>query len=242
MSGHSKWAKIRRAKDGADQKRGAIFSKLAKAITVSAKEGGTDESTNFKLRLAVSKAKQANMPKDNIKRAIDSGAGGTGGDDYKEDVYEGYGPAGSALIIETLSNNVNRTIAEIKHTLAKYNGKLAQKNSALRLFEKVGLITITKDVVESKGKDNIELTLIDLGASDIEEHDEGITGIFPFTMFNQAADAMTKNDIPAETEILTRSFTSVTLSEKERETFEKLIDMLEELEDVETVSTNVENI
>lgn len=240
MSGHSKWATIRRAKGAADQKRGAVFSKLAKAITVAAKEGGGDEEANFKLRLAVSKAKQANMPKDNIKRAIESGTGGSGGDGFKEDVYEAYGPGGSALIIETLSNNVNRTVAEIKFTLTKYNGKLAERNSALRLFEKVGLITISNETIKEKGEDEIELVLIDLGANDTDKHDGGLTAVFPFSTFNVAADALTKQAIPAETEIVTRPFTYVSLSEKELATFASLVEKLEDLEDVETVFTNVE--
>ena len=217
MSGHSKWSTIKRAKGAADQKRGAIFSKLARAITVAAKEGGGDESTNFKLRLVVSKAKQANMPKDNIKRAIESGVGGGSGGEYKEDVYEAYGPGGSALIIETLSNNVNRTVSEMKYVLSKYNGKLAERNSALRLFETVGTVTLSEETVTNQGKDALELTLIDLNALDVEKEDGGLTATFSMDDFNNASDTLSKKGIPFETERITRPFMPVTLTDKERE-------------------------
>jgi YebC/PmpR family DNA-binding regulatory protein len=240
MSGHSKWSTIKRSKDAADQKRGIIFSKLAKAITIATREGGGDEAANFKLRLVISKARQANMPKDNIKRAIESGMGTAGNDTYKEDVYEAYGPGGSALIIETLSNNVNRTIAEIKFTLSKFNGKLAERNSALRLFEKIGLITIEKESVGAK-KDQLELLLIDAGAIDIEETDGALEAQFTFETLSSTADTLSKNGIQIETEIINKPYTPLTLSEKELKQIEKLIHALEELEDVETINTNVEN-
>lgn len=242
MSGHSKWATIRRSKDAADQKRGAIFSKLAKAITVAAREGGGDEETNFKLRLAISKAKQANMPKDNIKRAIESGTGGSGGNDFKEDIYEAYGPGGSAIIIETLSNNVNRTVSEIKFTLSKYNGKLAERNSALRLFEKIGVISFTPDTIATHGREMLELELIELDALDIEFNEGILSGSFPLERFSAVADALAKKNIPAETENVTRPLVGVTLSEKEHEQLTTLLEHLDDLEDVETIFTNVENL
>lgn len=242
MSGHSKWSSIKHAKGAADQKRGAIFSKLAKAITVATKDGGGDENANFKLRLVVSKAKQANMPKDNIKRAIESGLGGAEGNDYKEDIYEAYGPGGSALIIETLTNNVNRTISEIKHTLSKYNGKLAERNSAMRLFENAGVITLTKDTVDEFIKNDMELLLIDLGAIDIENENGGLIATFKTNLFNTAATALTKKGVPAQTESITRPLTPLTLSGKELEQLQKLYEKIDELDDVETIFTNVENL
>jgi len=241
MSGHSKWSTIKRSKDAADQKRGAIFSKLAKAITLASREGGGDQIVNFKLRLAVTKAKQANMPKDNIKRAIESGSRKAGETDYKEDIYEAYGPGGSALIIETLTNNANRTISEIKFILTKLNGKLAEKNSALRLFEKVGIVTITYDMIQKKDKDRVELLLIELGAKNIEEDDENLVAFFPAEQLNKVTNELEKQNIPALAKTITRPLIALTLTEKEGDSLKKLTTALEEISDIKTVLTNVKN-
>lgn len=164
MSGHSKWSTIHRQKETADKKRGLIFSKLSKQISIAAREG-TDFETNFKLRLAIEKAKQANMPKENIKRAIARGGGEVGGEKWEEVVYEGYGPAGVAVMTEAITDNKNRTTSEIKNIFERGGGSLAGPGSVTFQFERKGLITLAKP-------GNIEeasLKIIDLGVEDVEE-------------------------------------------------------------------------
>lgn len=161
MAGHSKWAQIKRQKGVADQRRGAVFAKLANAITVAARNG-TDPEMNFQLRIAIDKAKAANMPKDNIERAIER-VKGSGGAALEEVIFEAYGPSGTAFLIETATDNRNRTVGEIRATLNKYGGKLAESGSVQYLFNKVGRI-----VFESDRSENLELAAIDAGASDIE--------------------------------------------------------------------------
>jgi len=142
MSGHSKWAQIKRQKGATDQKRGNLFTKLAKGITIAARDGGGDPASNFKLRLAVDQAKQSNMPKDNIERAIKRGAGELEGGQIEEAIYEGFGPSGVAIIIETLTDNKNRTVSNVKHILTKYGGGLGSSNSVLWQFERKGVVRI----------------------------------------------------------------------------------------------------
>jgi len=170
MSGHSKWAKVHRQKTATDAKKGAIFTKLGNLITVAAKEGGGDLNSNFKLRLAVEKARIANMPKDNIERAIKRGTG-AGGDKLilEEITYEGFGPAGTTFVVETITDNKNRTVSEIKTAFSKNGGQLAGPNSVLWQFERNGLIYITSDQLRNKDLDQLELDLIDAGAQDIKK-------------------------------------------------------------------------
>jgi len=162
MSGHSKWAKIHRNKGVADAKRGTLFTKLGKTITVAAKEGGGDPETNFKLRLAVDKARAQNMPKENIERAIKRGTGGAEGGKIETIMYEGFGPGGSAFIVECLTDNRNRTGSVMKHLFSKYGGGIGSPNSVLWQFKNTG--TIGLSTLDGK----TELELIDLGATDIE--------------------------------------------------------------------------
>lgn len=172
MSGHSKWSKIKRQKGAADQKKGAIFSKLAKEIFLAARQGGGDPEMNFSLRMVVDKAKAANMPKDNIERAIKKGTGeDTEGAQIEEIIYEGYGPGGVALLIETATDNRNRTGAEIKHILSKHGGNLGASGSVAWMFHRKGVIVI-EGVTDA---DELTLTAIDAGAEDVEKEDTTIT-------------------------------------------------------------------
>ncbi len=164
MSGHSKWSTIKRQKEAADKQRGKIFSKLAKAITIAAREG-TDPDTNFKLRLEVDRAKQANMPKENIERAIIRASGGAGEGQLEEVVYEGYGPEGVAIIAEAATDNRNRTTAEIKQLFERGGGSLGGPGTVTYQFRPMGLITVEK----SDNPDEQILKIIDLGVEDVEE-------------------------------------------------------------------------
>ena len=170
MSGHSKWAKVHRQKTITDAKKGAVFTKLGNLITVAAKEGGEDIETNFKLRLAVEKARQANMPKDNIDRAIKKGAGlSTGKTALAEITYEAFGPSGSVFVIEAITDNKNRTVADLKAVLIKNGGQLGGPNSTLWQFERKGLILIDKNQLKNKNTDDLELDLIEAGAENINQ-------------------------------------------------------------------------
>ena len=166
MSGHSKWSSIKHKKGAADAKRGKLFSKLARAIIVAAREGGGDPAANLALQNAIEKARSYSMPKDNIERAVARGAGGDGdADAYEPIVYEGYGPCGVALIVEALTDNKNRTAAEVRHIFSKHDGNLAGSGAAAHLFERQGIVLVSAD-----GVDEEELTLAaaDGGAEDVE--------------------------------------------------------------------------
>ncbi len=168
MSGHSKWAKLKHSKGAIDTKKSALFTKLGYAITVAARQGGGDISANFKLRLAVEKARQANVPKSNIERAIERGTGELAGEEIEEVIYEGFGPEGTALIIEALTGNKNRTAASIRRIFNKHDGHLGGQNSVLWMFAKKGIIRVVLDEPEEK-KEEIQLKAIESGAEDIKE-------------------------------------------------------------------------
>lgn len=166
MSGHSKWSKIKWQKASSDAKKGKIFSKMARLITVAAKEKGADPETNPKLRLAIEKARQANMPKENIERAVKKGAGQEQGASLEEFTYEAYGPEGLALILEGITDNKNRTLGEIKNILSRHQGKLANPGSVTYLFNRVGILEF--EISDVNQKESLELTAIESGAQDIK--------------------------------------------------------------------------
>ena len=165
MSGHSKWATIRRKKGAADAKRGQLFSKLTRAIIVAAREGGGDADTNLALANAVEKARQASMPKDNIERAIARGAGaGAGGENYEQVVYEGYGPAGVAVLVEALTDNRNRTASDVRHLFTKNDGNLGATGAVAWQFERKGVILVDASAID---EDELVLLAADAGAEDV---------------------------------------------------------------------------
>lgn len=171
MSGHSKWTKLKHSKGALDAKRGAMFTKLGNVITIAAREGGGDSDSNFKLRLAIEHAKKANLPKDNIERAIKRGTGELAGGQIEEVIYEAFGPNKTSFIIEALTDNKNRTVANLRRIFNKHGGSLAGQNSVCWMFEKKGIIRIIID--DLKKKEEIELKVIDLNAEDIKtEGDE----------------------------------------------------------------------
>src|SRR3954469_20066753 len=165
MSGHSKWSQIKRQKGANDVKRGAVFTKVAREITVAARQGGGDPDANFRLRLAMEKARAVNMPADNIKRAIDKAVGGGEGEQYEEITYEGYGPGGVAILVEAATDNRNRTAAEVRSVFAKAGGQLAGAGAVAWQFEPRGLITIP---AKGQDADDLALAAIDAGAEDVD--------------------------------------------------------------------------
>ncbi len=174
MSGHSRWAKLKHFKGALDAKKSALFSKLSQLITVAAREGG-DEKTNFKLRLAIEKAKKANMPKENIEKAIQRGIGKTGGAQIEEIIYEVFAPEGVGIIIVALTDNKNRTLSNLRRILNRYGFRLGEKNSVLRLFERKGIIKILNFKEKIQNLDEFELKAIDFGAEDIKEETDELS-------------------------------------------------------------------
>ncbi|NLM69780.1 MAG: YebC/PmpR family DNA-binding transcriptional regulator [Firmicutes bacterium] len=239
MAGHSKWANIKHRKAAQDAKRGQMFTKLARQITVAVKEGGPDPEMNFRLRLAIDKARSVNMPNDNIERAIARGVGGQDGDNYEEIVYEGYGPNGVAIMMDVLTDNRNRTAGDVRHVLSKYGGNLGESGCVAWMFNKKGLIVIEKN--ESIDEDELMMAALEAGAEDIEAE----TDVFKIetdpSSFSEVKEALAEAGyefLVAEVSMVPQN--SVPISEEESDKIEKLIEALEELDDVQQVYTNYE--
>lgn len=235
MSGHSKWAQIHRAKAVTDQKRGAVFTKLGNAITVAARQKGGDPETNFSLRLAIEKAKAANMPKDNIERAIKRGTGELAGSRIEEIEYEGFGPNKIAIIIKAVTDNRNRAISEIKAVFNKYNGSLGGPNSVKWMFDLKGIIRIEKEAIKglNLSEDDLELKLIDLGAEDIQKENGNLVIYTAPHDLQKVKEALEKENIKtayAEVEYLAKD--PVKLDENSRKNLENFLEALEGCEDV----------
>lgn len=237
MSGHSKWATTKRAKAVVDAKRAGAFTKIANLITIAAREKGGDIETNFSLRLAVEKARQINMPKDNIERAIKRGTGGLEGESLEEIVYEGYGPGGVALIIEVLTNNRNRSASEIKHILSKYGGNLGAQNSVQWMFDRKGIIGVPSTLLN----DDQELALIEAGAEDISRDAETATITMLPEDLQRVKNALeTLTILPSFAEFDYIPKTKTTLDESGASSFERLCDELENHQDVTDYYCNLE--
>jgi YebC/PmpR family DNA-binding regulatory protein len=238
MSGHSKWSSIKHKKAATDAKRGKIFTKLIKEITVAARMGGGDPDANPRLRSAILAAKSENMPKDNIERAVKKGTGELEGVSYEESIYEGYGPGGAAVLVESLTDNKNRTVADVRRIFGKNGGSLGENGCVAWMFEKKGYI-----VVESKAVDEDVLmeTALDAGADDIREDDGNFEVITVPEDFNAVKAAIHAASIPyvvAEITMLPQSTTN--LAGKEAEQMVRLMDMLEDCDDVQKVYTNAD--
>lgn len=234
MSGHSKWATIKRAKEAKDAKKGAVFTKIGNNITIAAKKGG-DPEMNFALRIAIDKAKGGNMPKENIERAIKRGTGELGGAQVEELTYEGFGPAKSAFIIETLTDNKNRTAAEIRHIFAKHNGSLG---SVAWNFSRQGVVRITKD--NAPDDEGFELELIDASADDIQREEEGITILTSIENLQKLKNFLDSKNIKtesAEIEYIAKEEKQV--SDDDKAKIKKFIEDLDENEDVNNYYTNI---
>ena len=234
MSGHSKWATTKRAKAVTDAKRGAIFTKIANIITIAAKEKGGDMDTNFSLRMAVEKAKTANMPKDNIEKAIKRGTGELEGGQIEELYYEGIGPVNSQFIIKALTDNKNRSAAEIRHLFTKYGGSFG---AVMWNFDKKGIIRVSQ---EGERIVDLELELIELGAQDIIQEDEGITIITEVPDLQNVNKFLEDKNIKsesAEIEYIPKDESNPTPEEKEK--IENFIEALDENEDIADYYTNI---
>ena len=237
MAGHSKWANIKHRKGRQDEKKQKIFSKLIREITVASKLGGAEASDNPRLRLALDKALGANMPKDTIERAISRGAGDSDSGNLEEITYEGYGPNGVAVLIEAMSDNKNRTVAEVRHAFSKCGGSLGTDGSVSYLFSKKGQI-----IVKESNQEKLLELLISEGIEDIEPSSEDLTLIFtePNNIHN-VKNVLLKEGIEIiEAEMIMDSSQNVELNSEETEKVLKLLEYLEDLDDVQNVFSNAE--
>jgi YebC/PmpR family DNA-binding regulatory protein len=234
MSGHSKWSTIKRQKGANDAKRGALFTKVAREISVAARQGGGDPDANYRLRLAIEKARSVNMPADNIKRTIEKATGGGEGEQYEEIVYEGYGPGGVAILVEAATDNRNRTAAEVRSIFTKAGGQLAGSGAVAWQFEPRGLITVA-----SGDPDEVALVAIDAGASDVD------TTVEPVEIYTEPADleAVRKaieggGSTVEDAEIAMIAKQTVELDEARARQALRLVELLEDLDDVQRVTAN----
>ena len=237
MSGHSKWSTIKRKKGAADAKRGALFGKLSKAITVAAREGGGDAEMNPALGLAVQKAKAGNMPNDNIQRAIDKGTGaGSDADTYERITYEGYAPGGVAVLVDVLTDNRNRAASDVRYIFSKNGGKLGTSGSVAYLFERKGVILVPKD---SADEDELMEVALEAGAEDVEEQENDYRIVTAPEDFMTVRDALDNAGIPHENaEITMEAQNSIDLDAGTARQTLHLIDALEENDDVQEVYAN----
>jgi YebC/PmpR family DNA-binding regulatory protein len=239
MSGHSKWASIKRQKGVNDAKRGQLFTKLGREIVIAVREGGADPEANFRLRLVLDKARQANMPKDNIERAIKRGSGeSVDGAQVEEYTYEGYGPHGTAIIVEAFTDNRNRTVSEVRHVFSRYGGNLGADGCVAWMFSRKGVISVA---VGGADPDEVALIAIDAGAEDVEVAEETVEVYTEMTDFRAVRDALTEAGfelLDAQLSWLPQS--QLALAEKEAMTNLKLMEALEDLDDVQQVYSNLE--
>src|SRR3990167_5440790 len=239
MAGHSKWANIKRHKAKQDAKRGKLYTKIIREVTVAAKMGGADANTNPRLRAALDKAQEANMTKDVLDRAIKRGAGGMEGECVEEVRYEGYGPGGIAIVVDCMTNNRNRTVADVRHAFTKHGGNLGTDGSVSYLFKKQGQLTFAPGVSEL----NVMEQSIELGADDVVVNDDkSIEVLTAPENFMTVKEGLAKAGFQsAEAEVTMLADTNVTVDEKEiAEKIIALIDALEDLDDVQSVYTNAD--
>lgn len=236
MSGHSKWSTIKRAKGAADSKRAVVFAKLSKKITVASREDGGEPSHNFKLRLAIEKAKAASMPNDNIERAIKKGSGVDNDTRLEEITYEAYGPAGTALLIETTTDNKNRTVQLIKHILSKHGGSFGSQGSVSWQFALKGQVIVNR----SENIEAIELAAIEAGALDIDSSEDGLIIYTDPIQYESIKNVVVGSGASvADAEIVQISMQPVTVTEHDQNKVTALITALEENDDVTAVHTNM---
>ena len=236
MSGHSKWSSIKHKKGAADAKRGKVFTRIIKELTVAARVGGGDPDSNPRLRTVVADAKAANMPADNIKRAIRRGTGEEPGVSYEEATYEGYGPGGAALMLETLTDNKNRTVSEIRHLLSKHGGNLGETNSVAWMFTKQGYILIEKSKVD---EDDLMGVALETGADDVRDDQDNwevLTSPEDFHRVLEAVKGLGVETLMAEVAMLPQNY--INLEGKAAQQMLKLMGLLEAHDDVQHVWSN----
>jgi YebC/PmpR family DNA-binding regulatory protein len=238
MSGHSKWHTIKHKKGAADAKRGKIFTRIIKELTVAARNGGGDANSNPRLRTVIAEAKSVNMPADNIKRAIQRGTGELPGVSYEEITYEAYGPGGVAIMIEVLTDNKNRTVGEMRHALSKYGGNLGEANSVAWMFEKKGYIVVEKSKAD---EDKLMSAVIDAGADDMRDDEDNWEIVTPPEAYDSVLEAVKALGIePAASEIAMLPQNYIKLEGKSAQQMVKLMDVLEDHEDTKKVWTNAD--
>jgi len=236
MSGHSKWSTIKRQKGANDARRGAVFTKVAREISVAARLGGGDPDANYRLRLAIEKARSVNMPADNIKRTIEKASGGGDGEQYEEIVYEGYGPGGVAVLVEAQTDNRNRTAAEVRSMFTKSGGQLAGSGAVAWQFEPRGLITVTRDGIDA---DEVALTAIDAGADDVDTDDEAIEIYTTPADLERVRASLEGAGVPVESAEATMiAKQTVELDAAKARQALRLVELLEDLDDVSRVTAN----
>ncbi len=238
MAGHSKWANIKHRKGAQDKKRGKIFTRLIKEITVAARMGGGDVEANPRLRHAVSNAKSENMPKNTVDRAIKKGTGELEGENYEEIIYEGYGPGGAAIIIESLSDNKNRTVAEVRHALTKHNGNLGANGCVGWMFDKKGIFVVDKDGVD---EESVMETAIEAGAEDVRDEGDVFEIITEPEDFDTVQKGLDDADISYHDAEITQLPQNMSkLEGKDAEQMVKLMSLLDDCDDVQKVYTNAD--
>ena len=236
MAGHSKWANIKHRKARQDASRGKVWTKVIREITVAAK-GGPDPDDNPRLRLALDKANAANMPKDNIKRAIEKGSGTGETGSLEEIIFEGYGPGGVAILVETMSDNRNRTVSDVRHAFSKFGGNLGTDGSVSYLFNKIGIIHISKGTSEEELMDIV----LESGADDLIDEGEYFEIITSSTDLSNVLESLKNNSIDnINAELTLRAETSVAIDQEMSEKVLKIMDFMDELDDVQEVHTNAE--
>ena len=239
MSGHSKWANIKRKKGANDAIRGKITTKIGREITIAVRMGGADPTGNMRLKLALSKAKSNNIPKDNIKRAIEKGLGNTEGGNYEELTYEGYGPAGTAVMLDILTDNRNRTAADVRHLFSKHGGNLGQDGCVSWMFQKKAVFVVEKEVFDDE--DALMEIVLDAGADDMKSEDEAFEITAAPAAYEAIEQALGEKGIEtASAEITMVPENYVHISGKDAEKMQNLIDALEENDDIQNVYSNYE--
>jgi YebC/PmpR family DNA-binding regulatory protein len=237
VAGHSKWANIKHKKGAADKRRAQLFTRLARAITVAAREGGPDVDSNFNLRLAVEKARGANMPKENIERAIQRGVGGAKGDDLQRIVYEGYGPHSTAVMIAATTDNRNRTAGEVRNVFTRHGCSLGETGSVAWQFTQRGVITIEEPALDP---DEVALLAIDAGAADVESSEDAVAIYTEVSDFQRVREALAGAGLTAaDAELAMVPNLEVDLDAKKTLAVLRFLEALEELEDVDNVWSNV---
>ena len=236
MAGHSKWANIKHRKARQDASRGKVWTKVIREITVAAK-GGPDPNDNPRLRLALEKANSANMPKDTIKRAIEKGSGTGETGALEEIIFEGYGPGGVAILVETMTDNRNRTVSDVRHAFSKFGGNLGTDGSVAYLFKKLGVIHLSKDFAE----DELVELVIEIGAEDFTEEDDFFEITTEANEFNQIVDILKEKNIEyINAEMSLRAETLINLDQEMSEKVLNIMEFMDDLDDVQEVHTNAE--
>lgn len=237
MAGHSKWSNIKHRKGAQDAKRAKIFTRLIREIMVAARQGG-DPAANPRLRLAIDKALSANMPKDKIEKAIAKGTGEDGSDNLEEIRYEGYAPGGVAIMVDCMTDNRNRTVSEVRHAFSKHGGNLGEDGSVAYLFSQQGVLNYPPE----SGEDRVMEAALEAGAEDIVNHEDGSMELVTTPeQYQSVKDTMVEQGVePEQAEVTMRPATTVPLSVEEGEKVLKLLDRLEDLDDVQTVYSNAD--